>query len=150
MKGTGLGRYLAKEQWWRAVIERQRASGLSIRRFCRGEKLSEPSFYSWRRELLRRDRESPGVQRTRSARLSGSRVNESNASRRSAGDPLGAAAFLPVAITPSPDHGGRVLEVACADGSRVSVWSGCEVELLHAALSVLTRTARTRRKGRVA
>ena len=68
MKRTGLGRYLVKEQWWRAVMDRQRASGLSIRGFCRGEKLSEPSFYAWRRELLRRDRESPGVRRSRSAR----------------------------------------------------------------------------------
>ncbi len=43
-----------KERHWRGVILEQAASGLSVRAFCRQRRLSEPSFYSWQRELQRR------------------------------------------------------------------------------------------------
>ena len=36
-------------------ISRYAASGLSIRGFCRREKLSEASFYGWRRTISERD-----------------------------------------------------------------------------------------------
>ena len=36
---------------WRTLIEHQRRSGLSIRRFCREQGLCENSFYRWRRRL---------------------------------------------------------------------------------------------------
>ncbi len=42
------------ERHWRGVILEQAASGLSVRAFCRRRWLSEPSFYSWQRELQRR------------------------------------------------------------------------------------------------
>jgi len=45
----------SKEVFWRKTLEQHRQSGLSIHEFCRREKLREPSFYSWRRELARRD-----------------------------------------------------------------------------------------------
>ena len=45
-----------KERFWRRQVAGQAASGLSIRKWCRRERLSEPSFYAWRRELARRDR----------------------------------------------------------------------------------------------
>ncbi len=61
MKGKGPRRDLERERVWRAVLVRQRQSGLSIREFCRRETLAEVSFYAWRRELLRRDRESASV-----------------------------------------------------------------------------------------
>lgn len=43
------------EAYWRRVIQRQAASGGTIRDFCRRNRLREPTFYFWRRELLRRD-----------------------------------------------------------------------------------------------
>lgn len=46
----------ARERHWRVVLADWRVSGLSIREFCRRRQLAEPSFYSWRRELLKRDK----------------------------------------------------------------------------------------------
>jgi hypothetical protein len=36
-------------------------SGLLIREFCTRERLSEPSFYGWRRTLLERDARQPAT-----------------------------------------------------------------------------------------
>ena len=40
-----------RETLWRGILRRQAESGLSIRRFCAGEGISEPSFYAWRKKL---------------------------------------------------------------------------------------------------
>jgi len=46
-----------KERFWREVLERQAASGLSVRAFCRREKLTESAFYAWRRTVAERNTE---------------------------------------------------------------------------------------------
>lgn len=43
-----------KEQFWREMLKRQAASGLSVRSFSRQEGLSEASFYAWRRTIAER------------------------------------------------------------------------------------------------
>lgn len=48
-------RDVAKEQYWREVVERQAASGQSVRTFCSHESLDENAFYSWRRTIRQRD-----------------------------------------------------------------------------------------------
>lgn len=50
-------RSVEKEQFWRLVLEEHQRSGLSVRRFCQREGVSEPSFYAWRREIRQRDAE---------------------------------------------------------------------------------------------
>ena len=35
-----------KERFWREVLKRQAASGLSVRAFCRRESLTESAFYA--------------------------------------------------------------------------------------------------------
>ena len=45
------GRKMAE---WRGRFERFRRSGLSVIRFCLGEKVSVPSFYQWRKKLAAR------------------------------------------------------------------------------------------------
>jgi hypothetical protein len=40
-----------KASRWREILRRQANSGVSIRRFCAREGLSEPSFYAWRKRL---------------------------------------------------------------------------------------------------
>lgn len=40
-----------RKRYWREVIERQEASGLSIVRFCAREKVSPASFHAWKRRL---------------------------------------------------------------------------------------------------
>jgi len=44
-----------KEAFWRAAVGRCESGGLSVRAFCRREGIAEPSFYHWRRELVRRE-----------------------------------------------------------------------------------------------
>jgi transposase-like protein len=48
-------RDIAKEQYWRELVERQAASGQSVRAFCAQEALDENAFYSWRRTIRQRD-----------------------------------------------------------------------------------------------
>lgn len=36
---------------WRARITQQRRSGLSIAEFCRRERISQPSFFNWRKRF---------------------------------------------------------------------------------------------------
>jgi len=48
----------AKQQRWREVIRRQVESGLSVRAFCRQERLTESAFFAWRRTIRQRDTEA--------------------------------------------------------------------------------------------
>ena len=45
----------AKEAYWRKVLQRFSASGLSVREFCKREQLTESAFYAWRRTIGERD-----------------------------------------------------------------------------------------------
>lgn len=45
----------AKERRWRDLAKRHAASGLSVRKFCRRESLTESAFYAWRRTIGERD-----------------------------------------------------------------------------------------------
>jgi len=49
-----------KERYWQEKIRSGACSGLSIREYCRREGLKESQFYSWRRELWRREQEKAG------------------------------------------------------------------------------------------
>jgi transposase-like protein len=45
---------------WRRRLDRQARSGLSVSEFCRREKVSQPSFYQWRKRLAtQRHTDSP-------------------------------------------------------------------------------------------
>ena len=50
-------RELEKESFWRKQITAWKASGQTVRCFARINGLSEPLFYSWRREIAIRERE---------------------------------------------------------------------------------------------
>jgi hypothetical protein len=76
-------RDVAKERFWRGVLKRFKSSGKSVRVFCQHEKLSEPSFYAWRRTLSERD---------------GASSQRSRVKRRSPAQP---PAFLPIIIKSS-------------------------------------------------
>jgi len=45
---------------WREVLRRQVASGLSVAAFCRRSKVSQASFYAWRRKLRDTEPFAPG------------------------------------------------------------------------------------------
>ena len=44
-----------KEQFWRLVLQEHSESGITIRRFCKQQELSEASFHAWKREIRQRD-----------------------------------------------------------------------------------------------
>jgi len=46
-----------KEDFWNKIVREQSGSGLSVRAFCRRRRISEASFYAWRRELMMRQLE---------------------------------------------------------------------------------------------
>lgn len=48
-------RSVEKESFWRLVLDEHGKSGLTASTFCDREGISKPSFYSWRREIKRRD-----------------------------------------------------------------------------------------------
>ena len=56
-----------KQLRWGKILKRQAASGLSVRKFCATEAISEPSFYAWRRKLGQRqtDGQRPPTSRHR-------------------------------------------------------------------------------------
>lgn len=54
----GKQRDVRKEQQWRERFRQWRSSGLTVRAFCEERRLSQPSFYAWRRVLAERDAEA--------------------------------------------------------------------------------------------
>ncbi len=86
---ANMQRDAGKEQFWRGVLKRQAASGLSVRAFCQRERLTESSFYAWRRTLAERDHDT--------------------ASKRQL------PVFLPVAVTDVP-AGHAAIEIHLAGG----------------------------------
>jgi hypothetical protein len=57
-KQIGRPRDVAKEQFWREMIRRQKQGRLSVRAFCDEHALDEGAFFAWRRKLAALD--SPG------------------------------------------------------------------------------------------
>jgi len=53
---ANLRRDASKERFWRDVLRRFAASGLSVRAFCKRERLTESTFYAWRRTIGERSR----------------------------------------------------------------------------------------------
>ena len=76
-----------RELYWRGVIERQAASGMSVAAYCRQESIAAANFYAWRRKLRRRD-QAP-------AQPGGTEVNAAGGPARSG------LQLLPVRLEPS-------------------------------------------------
>jgi len=123
-----------RERFWRGVLRRQRGSGLTVKGFCRQERLSEASYYFWRREIARRDQEQPSRPR-RPRRERGTvaglraRAGKSPAVRL----PL----FQELAIQGVASPAERGLEILLPDGCRVRVPVGVDRGLLADVLHAL-------------
>jgi hypothetical protein len=112
----------AKEQFWRTVFAQWQHSGLTGRDFCSAHRLKEASFYSWRRELARRDQQtavavSPGLPPS----------------------PPPQPAFLQFYV--DPDVASPAVEVVLVHGRRLLVRPGFDVDLLRQVLRVLEEPA---------
>jgi hypothetical protein len=131
----------AKERHWRRMLRQWRNSGLSVRKFCDWQALSEPCFYAWRRELAKRDREIAAAVPRISASHSGRPAKQNGPLRAPA------AAFLPVQVVAD---GGRdafasssrpdAIEVHLPGGVRLMVPPGCDRTLLRDVLACCAGT----------
>lgn len=95
----------AKERFWRDVLVRHSASGLSARAFCRQQNLGEASFYAWRRTITARD---AGSEHSQAPPRVESTVNSNpQPTRRQA-----AGAFVPAVVTGNvPRDGAITIEI---------------------------------------
>lgn len=106
-----------KESYWRKLVKRQESSGLSIRKFCAAHRISEPSFYAWRRELSLSDREAVATK-----------------SRKSSSQPAkDASAFVPLRLIDLPG----TLEVIHPLGCQVRITGSLNAAMLKQVLDVL-------------
>ena len=62
-----LQRDLKRELIWRRHLEQQRSSGVTVRAYCLANTLRETSFFYWKKEIARRDREAASSAATSAA-----------------------------------------------------------------------------------
>jgi hypothetical protein len=105
---SGGGVSQAKERVWREHIARQAAGGLSVRAYCAKHFLTEQSFYSWRRELARRD------------------AAKSRAMSVGASGP----GFVRINVRPEPPAAAATIQIVLNDQVRVLVPGGATREQL--------------------
>lgn len=113
----------SRESFWRRMICRQAESGLSIRSWCRSNRLAEPTFYWWRKELSRRDA-ARGDHEAEQTKFIPLRVMEDESST-----PNGA------------------IEIVLADQRRIRVLGRVDRQLLADVLCVLTSASSVEPEG---
>jgi hypothetical protein len=118
----------AKENYWRRLLRDWRHSGLTGRGFCFERRVSEASFYAWRREIARRDRHKAASLKRKPASATPLVPGQSSVT--------GTPAFIKLAIngdatTPPP------IEVVVAEGRVVRVRPGFDADLLRQLLRLL-------------
>jgi len=127
-------RSIEKERHWRQIVARFERSGMKVRAFCDRARIKEQQFFTWRRELRRRD----------VARM----ANQNDHRRSGRNDPAGSitdtrrmnarvAAFAPLDVVAAPVAGPSSIEIIVADGRRVAVAPGFDPEVLGQVLAVL-------------
>lgn len=107
-----------REAYWRDVVARFRTSGLSVRAFCRREKLQESAFYFWRRTLADRDDKLPPKSRPTSKRAA-------------------RPAFLPVTIRRDASSPTSALTLELPSGSMLRFNEAMPVERVAALIRAL-------------
>ena len=130
-------RSVEKEAYWRSHLERQSASGLSIRRWCRENGVSEPTFYVWRRELRKRDHERGQTERDRHEPLPEAAV----APGFVAVDVVNSDVLTPNVVTSdavSSDRDAK-LEIDVAGGVVIRLREAASAETLERVLTVVCR-----------
>lgn len=110
------------EQLWRERVERQAASGVSIRQFCDGERIPQASFYAWRRRL-----------RERTARPTSSVATRRTVPGRQMAEARTAGNFIPLRLVDTP----AAWEVVHPQGYRVRVSGEVSATTLQCIVGVL-------------
>jgi hypothetical protein len=122
------------EQFWRTKLKTWIRSGLNIRDFCREHRLSEPSFYAWRRAIAARDGTSvpkPTIP-PKSAVHRRSPARPRPAAPRRAPVPAPRPSFVAVRVVPDVP-----LEVVLRSGQILRVPPGYDANHLRAVVAAL-------------
>ena len=127
-------RSAVKEQFWRQHVESWRKSRQSVRAYCTAAALSEPSFYSWRRELALRDGQAPQVKRQRGK----TRAQALDASRRE----IGPSTWVQLQV-PSVAAASASIEIELAGGTVVRLRGEVNRQALADVLAALTSASST-------
>lgn len=115
-----------KQKYWRSVLRRQERSGLSVRQFCTDHRLSQASFYSWKRKIASRDRRA-GVRPERKGRKRSQAQTVTKPDEKT-------AVFIPVRLGAAA---GGVLEVVHPRGHVVRIPAVFDENSLRQVLHVL-------------
>ena len=100
-----------RELRWREILERQGSSGLSVRKFCASEGISEPSFYAWRKKFRQRVKDG----------------------ERRADEPDQSHLFVPLTLL----NATGTLEIIHPTGCRIQVPGNVDPEALRTVIEVL-------------
>ncbi len=119
-----------KRAYWRGMLERQAASGSSVRQFCREEQVSEASFHSWKRKLAHGDRRVK-----ESSEKGGQKRPQVKPVRKQADN---AAVFIPVRVSPATNG---LVEIVHPRGHVVRLPAVFDEISLRQVLNVLDRQA---------
>ena len=113
----------AKEKYWRRLVRQWRRSGLTPRAFCVDRRISESSFYGWRREIVRRDAER------------GTTPKQVAGGQQSSG--AAAPAFVELAIGANSALLPAAIEVVVAERRVLRVRPGFDADLLRQLVRLL-------------
>ena len=126
-----------KERFWREVLRRQAASGVSVREVCRREALKESAFYFWKRTIAERDRQKQGLGRSPKAAC-GQRRARSVTRNPGNGKAVSAApTFVPLKLVGEKAW----LEMLSPDGWQVRVPGGFDGQTLGDVVAALRSVA---------
>ena len=107
-----------KESFWRSHLARQSSSGESIRGYCRIRKLSDALFHFWRREIARRDHETPVSLRSEKPGL----------------------IAVEIVGAPAPESATSLMEIECPGGPVIRVREGASLEVLQRVMKACRMT----------
>ncbi len=121
-----------REAFWRATIQKQLQSGLSIREFCRREKLSTSAYHRWKRKIAKRDGQPFNDQ---SKQKTASKQNNNSK-----------PTFIPVTLDPvsmsqpqvkQPQIEQPQVEILYASGTTVRIAAGCDEKTVSIILKAI-------------
>jgi hypothetical protein len=123
------------ERFWRTTLSEWTTSGLNIRDFCRRHRLSEPSFYAWRREIAARDG-TPVAPPAVATRRSSTPSRPRSAPARRSSTPAPRPSFVALRVVPD-----RPLELVLRTGHVLRVPPGYDADHLRAVVAALEAEA---------
>jgi transposase-like protein len=133
-----------KQRYWRAVVRRQKGSGLSVAAFCRLEGVSEASFYAWKRRLRRDTGQVSGTRGSATPKAAARATGKSRSKMAREPAPM-AAGFVPVRISGKPRR--PMFQVRWPGGFSVRIPTACDRADVEVVLRAVDRLARQGREG---